>query len=213
MDNCIEKIIENNKSFVEEMLKNDPEYFKKLSKGQSPSILYIGCSDSRMPITSFTKTLPGEIFIHRNIGNQIFVNDMNALAVIEYAVKVLDVKYIIIAGHYQCGAVKAVFDYELYDKNPIVNDWISGIRELYISRKNEIDKIIDIDKKADFLSELNVVYQIQKLLKTSIMKNRFKYKPYPKILGWIIDIYSGYIKSLDIPTKEWKELGLLPIDY
>jgi len=202
--------MQNNKEFVEEAVKNDPYYFKKLSEGQKPSILYIGCSDSRMPITSFTKTMPGDIFIHRNIGNQVFTNDINILSVLEYAVEVLNIKYIVIAGHYQCGAVQSAIKGV---NNPLTSNWISTIRELYLENKEEIEKMNSFDNKADYLSELNVIYQIKRLLKTSIMKNRLKKKPYPLIIGWIIDIYTGYIKELPLPIDIWKKLELLPFDY
>jgi len=209
-DDIIKKIMQNNKEFVEEAVKNDPYYFKKLSEGQKPSILYIGCSDSRMPITSFTKTMPGDIFIHRNIGNQVFTNDINILSVLEYAVEVLNIKYIVIAGHYQCGAVQSAIKGV---NNPLTSNWISTIRELYLENKEEIEKMNSFDNKADYLSELNVIYQIKRLLKTSIMKNRLKKKPYPLIIGWIIDIYTGYIKELPLPIDIWKKLELLPFDY
>jgi carbonic anhydrase len=205
-----EQLLINNRDWVNEKLAEDPTYFGRLSEGQNPPFLYIGCSDSRLPIDLFTGADPGRIFIHRNVANQVFLNDMNLLSVLEYAVKVLQVEHIIICGHYKCGGVEAA--YSGTNMN-IVENWIMNIRDIAMEHKKELDSIENIQDRLNRLSELNVIRQMRQLCKTSVMHDAFNNKKYPKLHGWVLDISHGLIKELPLPVDEWKEYGLLPLEY
>lgn len=205
-----EQLLINNKNWVEEKLAVDPAYFERLSKGQHPPFLYIGCSDSRLPIDLFTGADPGKIFIHRNVANQVFLNDMNLLSVIEYAVKVLQVEHVIICGHYGCGGVQAA--YHGTGMN-LVENWTMNIRDIAMEHKKELDAIESMEERLNRLSEFNVVRQVRQLCKTSVMHDAFSAGKYPQLHAWVLDISHGLINELPLPIEEWKEYGLLPQEY
>ena len=205
-----EQLLANNRNWVDAQLAEDPEYFHRLSKGQHPPFLYIGCSDSRLPIDLFTGAEPGRIFIHRNVANQVFLNDMNLLSVLEYSVKVLKVEHVIVCGHYGCGGVMAAYQGTTMN---IVENWTMNIRDIAMEHKKELDAIDDLGLRLNRLSELNVIRQVRQLCKTSILHDAFSSGTYPKLHGWVLDISSGLINELPLPVEEWKEYGLLPAEY
>lgn len=204
------QLLENNKQWVEAKMQEDATYFEKLSKGQNPPFLYIGCSDSRLPIDVYTGSDPGQIFIHRNVANQVFLNDMNLLTVLEYAVKTLKVEHIIVCGHYRCGGIEAAYSGTTMN---LVENWTMNIRDIAMEHKKELDAIPNLEHRLNRLSELNVIRQLRQLCKTSVMHDAFKTTDYPKLHGWVLDISHGHIKELPIPIEEWKEYGLLPAGY
>lgn len=204
------QLLANNAQWIEEKISTDPDYFNQLSKGQAPPFLYLGCSDSRLPIDLMTKTEPGQIFIHRNVANQVFLNDMNFLSVLEYAIKVLEVQHVIICGHYGCGGVEAAYK---GTATGLVENWVMNIRDIAMEHKKELDDINDDKLRLNRLSELNVLRQLKQLCKTSIMHDAFKKNNYPKLHGWVLDISHGKIIEMPLPIDEWKEYGLLPKDY
>lgn len=204
------KFLEHNNSWRVEKSKTEPSYFDELSRPQQPPFLYLGCSDSRLPIDLFTGAEPGQIFIHRNIANQIFLNDMNFLSVLEYAVEVLKVKHIIVCGHYNCGGVEAAYT---GTASGLTKNWVMHIRDLAMENKLELDAFPDMESRLGRLSELNVMLQLRQLCKTSIMIEAFASGNYPKIHGWVLDIHNGAIHELQLPIDEWKQFGLLPADY
>ncbi len=208
--NVYQELIANNSKWIEEKLASDPTYFERLSQGQNPPFLYLGCSDSRLPIDVMTKTEPGQIFIHRNVGNQVFLNDMNFLSVLEYAIQILKVQHVIICGHYGCGGVEAAYK---GNASGLVENWVMNIRDVSMEYKKELDGISDINLRLNRLSELNVLRQLRQLCKTSIMHEVFKSGTYPKLHGWVLDISHGKIIELAIPAEEWKTYGLLPESY
>ncbi|MBB6610193.1 carbonic anhydrase [Pontibacter sp. Tf4] len=202
-----QELINNNRKWVSEKLETTPEYFEQLSKGQKPPYLYIGCSDSRMPITSFTRTEPGELFIHRNVANQVSLTDMNLLAVLEYAVEALDVRHIIVCGHYCCGGIEAAYK---GTATGVVENWVSPIRDIYMQHRQEIDILPTEKERLQRLSELNVIAQVKNICTTSVMHRAYKTVKYPTVHGWVLDIENGLIKELELPTKEWQAQGILP---
>jgi len=204
------ELIDNNLKWIDEKLSNDKDYFKKLSRGQSPKYLMIGCSDSRIPLSTMLKAEPGEIFIHRNIANQISATDMNLLSVLEYSVDYLNVKHIIITGHYHCGGVAAAIDG--IDQG-LVENWISPIKNLYSDNYEELSKIKNRDKMADRLSEINVLYQVENLLKIPTIQRAFKRGQELKVYPWIFNIYNGKFIEMPMPIEKWKKEGLLPENY
>lgn len=205
-----QNLLKNNLDWVEEKLTTDPEYFHRISQGQQPPFLYLGCSDSRMPIDVFTKTEPGQIFIHRNIANQVFLNDMNFLSVLEYAIKILKVQHVIICGHYNCGGIEAAYKGNV---SGLVENWIMNIRDIALENKHELDAIEDEQKRLNRLSELNVLRQLRQLCKTSIMHDAFNSENYPQLHGWVLNIHEGKIIDLKLPLDEWKKYGLIPESY
>jgi len=206
----INELIENNELWIKEKLKNDDNYFTKLSKGQNPRYLMISCSDSRVPLNSMLKAEPGEIFIHRNIANQINMTDMNFLSVLEYSIEHLFIKHIIVVGHYSCGGIAAAVDG--VDQG-LVENWITPVNDIYNKNFEELSEIKDIKKRMDRLAEINVLEQAKNLIKIPIYQRALKRKKYPMLHAWIFDIYTGKIIQQNIDFKEFIKKGLLPDDY
>lgn len=206
----INELIENNELWIKEKLKNDDNYFTKLSKGQNPRYLMISCSDSRVPLNSMLKAEPGEIFIHRNIANQINMTDINFLSVLEYSIEHLFIKHIIVVGHYSCGGIAAAVD--SVDQG-LVENWITPVNDIYNKNIDELSEIKDIQKRMDRLAEINVLEQAKNLIKIPIYQRALKRKKYPMLHAWIFDIYTGKIIQQKINFKEFIEKGLLPNDY
>lgn len=202
--NTYYQLIENNRLFVEKELQNDPEYFKKLAAGQSPEVLWIGCADSRVPANTLTGTKPGEVFVHRNIANVCVHTDMNMLSVLDYAVNVLKVKHVIVAGHYGCGGVIAAMGSKQYG---LIDNWLRHIKDVYRLHSQELDLITDPTEKANRLVELNVTEQVYNLCKTTIIQNAWKERPDLEIHGWVIDIGSGFVKDLKVSSSGTQNLA------
>lgn len=206
----IEKLLENNHEWIREKLNEDSDYFEKLSKGQTPRYLMIGCSDSRVPITSLIKAEPGEVFIHRNIANQVNLNDINLLSVLEYSVEHLKIKHIVVIGHYNCGGIVAAVDGV---NQGLIENWVSPVNEIYYKHKEELALIKNKDSMCDRLSEINVIEQAHNIIKTPILQRAFKSGIFPKIHAWIFDMYTGKLILQDINENELIKKGLLPKNY
>lgn len=194
MDKSYQKLIDGNRRYSLEKKFDDPEYFKKLSLGQTPDYLWIGCSDSRVPANEVTSTEAGEIFVHRNIANLVVHTDFNLLSVLEYSVKYLGVKHIIVCGHYGCGGVKAAMS---NDRHGYVDNWLRNIKDVYTKNQAELEAIKDLDKRTDKLTELNVIEQVRNLAKTSIVQEAWKTRPL-HLHGWVYGINSGLITDLKV---------------
>ena len=190
----IKRIFENNKNWVAEKLGQDPDYFKNLSKGQNPQILYIGCSDSRVTAEELMGVGPGEVFIHRNIANMVSSMGLSAMSVINYAVNHLNVAHIVICGHYYCGGVKAAMASEDLG---LLNPWLRNIRDVYRIHKDELNAIENEEEKYNRLVELNVREQCVNVLKTADVQKAYR-KRGITVHGWIFDIHSGKIIDLNI---------------
>jgi carbonic anhydrase len=193
MEKSFEKLLENNKNWVEKQLKADPDYFKNLEIGQSPEYLWIGCSDSRVPANEITGTKPGEIFVHRNIANMVVHTDMNLLSVLSFAVEYLKVKHIIVCGHYGCGGVAAAMGKKQYG---LIDNWLRHIKDVYRYYHKELDAITDPKLRARRFVEVNVIEQVNDLGKTSIVQNAWHNGQQLHIHGWVYDVGNGLIKNL-----------------
>ncbi len=193
MDKAYQKLIEGNRRFALEKKFDDPQYFKKLSLGQKPDYLWIGCSDSRVPANEVTSTESGEMFVHRNIANVVIHTDFNLMSVLEYAVNVLGVKHIIVCGHYGCGGVRAAMTHKTYG---LVDKWLRNIKDVYNKNRIELDNIEDEDKRADRLTELNVIQQVQHLAETKIVQKAWHDGRSVQIHGWVYGLNSGLITEL-----------------
>lgn len=192
MENTYNKLIEGNRIYALAQNFKDPEYLKKLSLGQKPDYLWIGCSDSRVPANEITCTQSGEIFVHRNIANLVIHTDMNLLSVIEYAVNYLKVKHIIVCGHYGCGGVRAAMSDKMHG---FVDNWLCNIKDVYNKHETELLAIKELDKREDRLIELNVIEQVRNVAKTTIVQNAWAERPL-HLHGWVYGINSGLITDL-----------------
>lgn len=204
MSHFYTKILENNRNWVESKLIEDPLFFKKLSDGQKPPLLWIGCSDSRVPANEITGTQPGEVFVHRNIANMVLHTDMNMLSVLDYAVNVLKVRHIIVCGHYGCGGVNAA----LGNANlGLIDNWIRHIKDVYRFHHAELDAIKDEKLRFDRFVELNVIEQVYDLAKTSIVQNAWKNGQNLWVHGWVYAIDNGLVKDLNVNFGNNNELA------
>lgn len=198
------KIIEGNKEWMD-FVKNDTSgRFEQLTKGQNPEILWIGCADSRVPANELTGTKPGEVFVHRNIANVCVHSDMNMLSVLDYAVNVLKIKHIIVAGHYGCGGVAAALSRNQFG---IIDNWLSHIKDVYRLHAEEIDAISNPEKKADRLVELNVEEQVFNLCTSSIVQNAWKNGQPLAVHGMVINIASGELIDQNCTFTSNESLG------
>ncbi|MGB5203865.1 MAG: carbonic anhydrase [Eudoraea sp.] len=190
----LDKVFENNKKWITDKLSGDKEYFEELGKGQSPELLYIGCSDSRVTAEDLMGLGPGEVFVHRNIANMVISIDLNAMSVINYAVEHLKVNHVVVCGHYACGGVKAAM--QSADLG-ILNPWLRNIRDVYRIHKKELNAIEDEDKKYDRLVELNVQEQCVNLIKTAAVQKAYRDRNL-KVHGWVFDVHTGRLVDLKI---------------
>jgi carbonic anhydrase len=190
----IEKIFENNKTWVQNKLNIDADYFQNLSKGQNPDILYIGCSDSRVSAEELMGVSPGEVFVHRNIANMVSNTDLSAMSVIEYSVKLLKVKRIVICGHYFCGGVKAAMQSKDLG---ILNPWLRNIRDVYRLHKDELNDIKSEESRYNRLVELNVQEQCVNTIKTAAVQKAIRERGLT-VHGWVFDIHTGQLIDLAI---------------
>jgi carbonic anhydrase len=203
MEKSYKQLLENNKNWVADKLAIDPAYFDKLSNSQNPEYLWIGCSDSRVPANQITGTLPGDIFVHRNIANMVVHSDMNMLSVLSYAVEVLKVKHIIVCGHYGCGGVQAAMENKQFG---LIDNWLRHIKDVYRYHHKELDAIEDKTQRARRFVEVNVMEQVHDLCKTSIVQNAWKNKQPLHVHGWVYDIHDGIIKDLNVSFTCTKDL-------
>jgi carbonic anhydrase len=190
-----QKLLDNNKEWVAQQTANDPEFFEKLAKGQKPPVLWIGCADSRVPANQITGTLPGQIFVHRNIANMVIHTDMNMLSVLDYAVSALQVNHVIICGHYGCGGVQAAMSNKSLG---LINNWVRHIKDVYRMNQKELDAISDEKERFDRLVELNVKEQVHDLAKTSIIQKAWKTGQDLQLHGWVYGLKDGLIKDLNV---------------
>jgi len=189
-----ELLLQENKTWAADMLKADPDFFNKLSELQTPEYLWIGCSDSRVPANQITGTMPGEIFVHRNVANLVVNTDVNVLSVLDFAVNHLKVKHVIVCGHYGCGGIKAAISNN--DFKPVLNMWLRNIKDVYRIHRSELDLLQDDDKKTNRLVELNVMEQVFNLAKTSIIQRAWKNEQRPDLHGWVYGLKDGLIKPV-----------------
>lgn len=189
-----EVLLADNKRWAAERVADDPEFFNRLSNIQTPEFLWIGCSDSRVPANQITGTEPGEIFVHRNVANMVIHTDVNLLSVLEYAVVHLRVQHVIVCGHYGCGGIKAAMSN--HDYRQVLNMWLRNIKDVYRHNRAELDGIADEEKRADRLTELNVMEQVQRLAKTSVIQKSWKYHKAPDLHGWVYGLKDGLINPV-----------------
>ena len=203
MSDFYKKILDNNKQWVENKLAISPNYFKNLAEGQNPPLLWIGCSDSRVPANEIIGAEPGEVFVHRNIANMVVHSDMNMLSVLDYAVNALKVKHVIVCGHYGCGGIKAAMG---NNSIGIIDNWIRHIKDVYRFHQDELDTIENEKERFNKFVEINVKEQVMDLAKTSIVQNAWKNGQELSLHGWVYGLNDGYVTDLDVNFSCDKDL-------
>jgi len=169
----LENIFENNRQWAKKILKKDPQFFEKLQEQQNPNYFWIGCSDSRVPASEIMDLLPGEVFVQRNVANQVVHSDMNCLTALQFAVDVLKVRHVIVCGHYSCGGVKAAYGKE---RHGLVDNWLLHVRDVIIKHSKALDQIENESEKLDRICELNVIEQVENICSTTTMQDAWQYQ-------------------------------------
>ena len=203
MKDFYKQILDNNKEWVEKSLALDPNFFADLAKGQTPPLLWIGCSDSRVPANEIIGAKPGEVFVHRNIANMVVHSDMNMLSVLDYAVNVLKVKHVIVCGHYGCGGIKAAMGNQSVG---IIDNWIRHIKDEYRLHDKYLNSIEDETERFNAFVEVNAKEQVYNLAKTSIVQGAWKNGQDLTLHGWVYGLNSGFVTDLNVNISSNEEL-------
>jgi len=198
----LDRLIESNKEWAEKINKENPDFFTSLSKQQNPEYLWIGCSDSRVPANQIVGLMPGEVFVHRNVANQVIHSDLNCLSVVQFAVEVLNVKHIIVTGHYGCGGVHAAYD---NSRHGLVDNWLSHVKDVHYKHMEELSKL-EPDKAKDRLCELNVMEQVRNLARTTVVRDAWKKGQDLTLHGFVYGLHNGLINDLGIDIGSIEDL-------
>ncbi|MDT8893707.1 carbonate dehydratase [Halomonas sp. I1] len=193
MSNDIDTLLENNRAWAEQMCREDPDFFARLARQQTPEYLWIGCSDSRVPANQIIDLPPGEVFVHRNVANLLHHNDMNALSVVQFAVDVLKVKHIMIVGHYGCGGIRAAVT---GGECGIVDYWLHSVRDLYTQHRASLSSLSQ-DEQVDRMCELNVEAQVKNLCRTKIIQRAWQRGQALSVHGWVYGLSDGRVTDLE----------------
>jgi carbonic anhydrase len=199
----LEHLLENNKKYSERVNAERPDFFSNLAKQQAPEYVWIGCSDSRVSASNIVGLLPGEIFVHRNVANQVIHTDLNCLSVLQYAVEALKVKHIIVCGHYGCGGVIAALDNK---RHGLIDNWLRHIQDTANLYARRLEKIDDENKKMDKLCELNVIEQVINVGETTILLDAWDRGQNLTVHGWVYGLKDGIIKDLDVSIGSENDL-------
>lgn len=197
------RLLEGNKKFVQETENEDPTFFQRLSQTQHPKIFWIGCADSRVPANQITSTMPGEIFVHRNIANIVVHTDMNCLSCLNYAVSALKVEHVIVCGHYGCGGILASMDRHFHGS---IDAWLGHIKDVYRLHQKELEEIEDMESRYRRLVELNVVEQTLNVCKTPVVQKAWQRGQSVHVHGWVYDVSNGRIKDLGAGLSKSEDL-------
>ena len=190
----LKPLFDNNRRWAERIVKEKPDFFEQLAKQQNPEYLWIGCSDSRVPLNQIIDLMPGEVFVHRNIANMVIHTDLNCLSVLQYAVEVLKVKHIMVVGHYGCGGVKASMGNK---RLGLIDNWLGHIRDIHRLHSDELNKL-DEQERFDRLCELNVIEQVGNVCSTNIVQDAWERGDNVSIHGWIYSVENGLLSDLDV---------------
>jgi carbonic anhydrase len=211
MEQAYSDLVKRNREWVQQQLEKDPDTFKRMAKGQSPEVLWIGCSDSRVPANVITGSEPGSIFVHRNIANTVVHTDVNLLSVMQYAVDVLQVKHVIVCGHYGCGGVIASMTNNQYG---MVDNWLRNLKDEYLLHREELESISDEAERARRMTELHVIEGVYNVCRTSIIKDAWERRKkdgfvFPHVHGWVYGIHDGIVRDLNVSVRGPEDVPLL----
>jgi carbonic anhydrase len=199
-------LLENNKNWSEKVKQTRPTFFSDLSEQQTPEYVWIGCSDSRVSASNIVGLLPGEVFVHRNIANLVIHTDMNCLSVLQFAVEVLNVKHIIVCGHYGCGGVKAALEDK---RHGLIDNWLRHIQDVANLYEDVLSEIVDEEEKLNKLCDLNVIEQVLNVGETTIVQDAWKRGQELRVHGWIYDLSDGIITDLGIHLENLADVKTL----
>jgi carbonic anhydrase len=202
MDN-LKELLRNNKAWAADMLAADPNFFAQLTRQQSPKYLWIGCSDSRVPANEIVGLLPGDLFVHRNVGNVVVHTDLNCLSVLQYAVDVLKVEHVIVAGHYGCGGVVAALR---GTKLGLIDNWLRHIQDVMDKNTAALGRIANMEKRGDKLSEFNVIEQVLNVGETTVVQAAWARGQKLAVHGFIYGIRDGLLRDLGVTARSDGEL-------
>jgi carbonic anhydrase len=197
-DNPIVELLENNQRWAAQMFSADPNFFSRLEHQQKPRFLWFGCSDSRVPANQITGLPPGQVFVHRNIANQVLQTDLNALTVLQYAVDVLEIDQIIICGHYGCSGIYAALTDVRFG---LVDLWLSHIREVRRVHREELDAIANESERSNRLAEWNVIHQALHVAQTTTVESAWKRKRKVAVHAWVYSLANGLIRDLGVKLE------------
>lgn len=203
--NSLNELFKNNRNWAQKISRKNPDFFKDLAKGQTPEILWIGCSDSRVPVNQILDLSPGQAFVHRNIANVVVHTDLNCLSVIQYAVEVLKVKHVIICGHYGCGGIKAATDDHSHG---LIDNWLLHIKDVIRLNANTLKELSEEDR-IDKLCELNVIEQVKNVCSTPIVHDAWEQGQALTVHGWIYTMSNGMLKNMGISVSSTAEFESL----
>ncbi len=192
------QLFANNRRWVERTKAVDPEFFRKLAAQQSPRYLWIGCSDSRVPANTIVDLLPGDLFVHRNVGNVVVHTDLNCLSVIEFAVEVLKVRHIIVCGHYGCSGVRCALTGE---GSGLSRNWLRHIEDVYARHGARIDALPDAQRRHDLLCELNVAEQVANVCRSSVLEEAWRRSQPLAVHGWVYGVEDGLLRDLEVTVE------------
>lgn len=198
----LDRLIASNKEWADKINKENPDFFANLSKQQNPEYLWIGCSDSRVPANQIVGLMPGEVFVHRNVANQVIHSDLNCLSVVQFAVEVLSVKHIIVTGHYGCGGVHAAYD---NSRHGLVDNWLSHVKDVHYKHMDELSKLSDDDAR-NRLCELNVMEQVRNLARTTVVRDAWQNGKELVLHGFVYGLHNGLINDLGIDIGSFEDL-------
>lgn len=199
----LEEIFEKNRKWAEKILSEDPHFFDKLQQQQNPEYFWVGCSDSRVPASEIMNLLPGDVFVQRNVANQVVHSDMNCLTATQFAVDVLKVRHVIVCGHYSCGGIKAAFGRE---RHGLVDNWLLHVRDIIKKHSKSLEKIKDDEEKLDRICELNVIEQVVNICNTTTMEDAWARKQDIKVHGLIYSIKDGRLRNLNMSISSLDEI-------
>ena len=191
----IDHLFSKNQQWADKIREQDPDFFEQLSKQQSPEYLWIGCSDSRVPANQLLGLAPGEVFVHRNIANQVVHTDLNCLSVMQYAIEVLKVKHVIVCGHYGCGGVIASMDDE---PRGLIDNWLRHLKDVYRFHKDKVDAVTDQNEKFNLMCELNVIEQVANVANSSIVKKAWSNGQELTVHGFVYNLKDGILKDMEV---------------
>lgn len=198
----VKQLLANNRFWSESLRARDPDFFARLANQQRPEFLWVGCSDSRVPANEVVGLMPGELFVHRNVANMVVATDMNFLSVLQFAVDVLQVKQIIVCGHYGCGGVRAALSHEEYG---LIDNWLRALKALYHLHRKQFTRLTD-EQRVDLLCELNVQRQVRNVCHTTIVQNAWKRGQSLSVHGWIYGLQDGLVKDMGVTIESAQAL-------
>jgi carbonic anhydrase len=202
-DDVLSRMMSNNRAWAAMVHQDNPGFFEKLAKQQTPRVLWIGCSDSRVPGNESIGVMPGEVFFHRNVANQMLFVDFNSLAVLQYAVDWLRVRHIVVCGHYGCGGVKTALKQHEFG---LLTNWLHGVVQTSLTYKEELDAIKDRKRRIDALCEINVIEQVRHVAGSSIVQQAWRRGQEVSVHGWIYGLEDGLLRDLGVTVTEPEEL-------